>query len=102
MLWPIHPSISIIDYGTAARFPFLVWGWQHQAMSITSSPFISVKWVNASLATLIDISLHTFRPCLSGPSFLSSAWNLKVCDRFDKGHGSLYIAMPSESLRVKD
>ena len=38
-------------------------GWQHQARSNTGSPCISFHWVNASWATLIDISLHTFRTC---------------------------------------
>ena len=66
-------------------------------MSNTSSLCISVKWVNASLATLIDISLDTFRPCLPGLSFLSSAGNLKVCDRFGCIH-KLIAVLWSTSL----
>ena len=58
------------------------WGWQHQAMSNTDSTCISVLRVNASQATITDISLHAFRPCLPRSSLLSR--NRKCCDRIDK------------------
>ena len=48
-----------------------------------AAPSSSVLWVNASQATFTDISLDTFRPCLSRPSFPSGAGKQKVCDRFD-------------------
>ena len=55
----------------------ILWGLQYQAISNTGSPCISVKWVNVSTATLIDISLPTFRTCRPGPSFFFSAGNMK-------------------------
>ena len=45
------------------------WGWQHQRKPNIGSPSISVLWVNRSQATITDISLDTFRPRLSRPSF---------------------------------
>ena len=65
------------------------WGWQHQAMPNTSSLSISVLWVNPSQATITDISLDIFRPCLSRPSFTSGAGKRKVCDIYDTGGGTL-------------
>ena len=73
----------------------ILWGLQYQAISNTVSPCISVKWVNVSTATLIDISLPTFRTCRPGPSS-------EVCDRFDTGDGPLYMAIPSESPTAKE
>ena len=61
----------------------------------------SVLWVNANQATLIDNSLHTFRPCLPMPSSLSSTGNRKVCDRFDTGRGPLYIVISLEFPTAK-
>ena len=102
--WIFHPSIH------PYRNPFrlrccpcpILWGWQHQATSNTGSPCISVMCVNASYATRIDISFHTFRPCLPGTSFHFSAGDLKVCDKSETGRGPLYRAMPSESPTAKD
>ena len=71
-------------------------------MPNTGSPFISVKWVNTSLAAFTNISLLIFRPCLPGPSILSSAGNLKVCDRFDTGSRPSYMAIQSELPTAKD
>ena len=66
----INPSISIFRLRWCPC-PIL-WGWRHQTLLNTGSPCISVLWVNASQATLIDISLHTFRPYifLGLPCFL--------------------------------
>ena len=46
----------------------ILWDWQHQAMSNTGSPCISVLRVYGSQATSTDTSLHTFRRCLFKPS----------------------------------
>ena len=78
------------------------WGWQHQAMPTTGSPSISVLRVNTGQATFTDISLDTFRPCLSSPSFPSGVGKRKVCDRSDTGHGTLYMSIPSQPPAVKD
>ena len=60
-----------------------LWGWQHQESSDTSPPSISILWVNTSQATVADISVHTFRPCLPRPSLFTHAGNCKVCDWFN-------------------
>ena len=82
---PSTPSFikSIFRLG-CCPFP-IQWGWQHQAMPNTASPSISVLWVNLSQATYNDVSLDTFRPCLS--SCPSGAGKRNVCDRFDTGCG---------------
>ena len=53
----------------------------------------SVLWVNPSQATITDINLDTFRPCLSRPSFPSRARKQKVSVKFDTGHGMLYMSI---------
>ena len=66
--------IIIIIIFIIGCFPCSIqWGWQHQAMPNTSSPSVFVLWVNASQATYTDISVDTFRPCVSRPVFPSGA-----------------------------
>ena len=76
-------------------------GWQHQAMSNTGSPCVSVLQASAIQATFPDISLDTFRPCLSKLSFPSEARKWQICDRFDTGCGMLYMSTPSQPPTVK-
>ena len=76
----IHPSIHIHFWLRCYPCP-IPSGWQHQAMSNTGSPCMFVTGVNASQATLTDISLLTFRPHLSRPSLYSNAGIRKVCRR---------------------
>ena len=71
----------------------LYWNWLSMHLILVD---------NTSQATFIDMSLYIFRPCLLRPSLFSSARNQKVCDRFDAGHGPLYMAIPCELPTVKD
>ena len=92
----IYPSISIFRL-RCCPCPIL-WGWQHQVpctMSNTSSPCIFVMWVNASQATLIDISLDTYSDhvFLGLPYFLVPGIG-KFLIRVYTGHGLLYMATP--------
>ena len=66
-------------------------------MSITGSPSASVLHVSASQVTILDISLDTFRPCLSRFSFPSEA-----CDRFYIGRGTFYMSIPSQPPTAND
>ena len=95
-----HPSISILRL-RCCPCP-IIWGWQHQAMSNTGSPCKSVLWMNASQATLIDVSLYIFRPCLPRPSLLSSAGNWKVWGRFDTGRDCSWTYYLSRQKRRTD
>ena len=53
------------------------------------------------LATLIDMSLRTYMPCLRGLLF-SSTGNQTFCDSFDTGRGPLYMAILFVSQTAKD
>ena len=63
---------------------------------------LHVLWVNASQATITDISLHIFIRRFSRVSLLSSAGNQKVCARFDTERGPMYMIIPSEPSNAKD
>ena len=66
---------------------------------------VLVKWqryTENGQATITDVSLHTFRPCLPRPSFLSNAGNRKVCNKFDTWRGPLFTDIPSESPTAKE
>ena len=78
------------------------WGWQHEATLNSGTPSISVLWVYPSQAAINDISLDTFRSCLSMPSFPSGAGKRQVCDRFDTGRGTLYMSMLSQLPTTTD
>ena len=86
---PIHPSISIFRV-RCCPCPTL-WGWQHQTMLNTGSPCISVWCVNAGWATLITISLHTFRPCI--PMWVGVGGFFKVVATFSHLGGSFNLSM---------
>ena len=67
----------------------ILWGWQHQAMSNTSSK-LSMHLCQVGQCQLGHTYWHQsahIHTCLPGPDFLFSAGNLKVCYRFDTGHG---------------
>ena len=57
--------------------------------------------VNTTLDTIPDISLETFRPYLSRPSFPFGARKQKVCDKFATESGILYMSMPSQLPAMK-
>ena len=77
-------------------------GRQHQAMSNTGSPCVSVLRDNVIQATITEINLHTFRPRIAWPSPLSRTGTRYACDRFDTGRGTQYKPIPSEPPTVKD
>ena len=71
-------------------------GWQHNALSDTSSPSISVLWANTNQATLVDISLYTFRVFLGLPCFLKLGIVKFVIDLI---HDSAHLTWPYHLIR---
>ena len=104
-----HSSISI--FRLRCRPCPILWCWQQQPMSNTgpapallgrennASP--PVLCVNASQATLIDISLHTFRPwhnfATDGPSL---AWGIHSLGRPSVAWGCHYTSCGPTSTHV--
>ena len=96
-----HIITSIFRLGCCAC-P-IQWGWQHQATPNTGFPCISVLWINPSQATITDISLDRFTPCISRrPFYPSGTGKWKVCGRFCIGRGTLYMSIPFQQPDAKD